>query len=138
MADHRTPPKPPHYHNPRPGQCRWCGLDILKPDGVTLNTRANWHPKCVKDYKLVAWPAVTRREVWKRDKGKCVQCGHQCARKGADVWHLDHVKPLIEAQGDLSYWKLANLQTLCQPCHHKKTGAEATARAESRRSKKDR
>jgi hypothetical protein len=133
MSSHREPPKPPHYHNPLPGQCRWCGQLIFKTDGITLNKRANWHPSCVKEYKLLHWPAVTRKAVYRRDKGICKECGHQCSRKGKDVWHLDHKKPLIESNGDLEYWKLPNLQTLCQPCHYKKTGAEATARAEARR-----
>ena len=137
MSSHREPPKPPHYHNPLPGQCRWCGQLIFKADGQTLNKRANWHPACVKEYKLVAWPAVTRRAVFKRDKGVCIKCGHQCAKAGKDVWHLDHIKPLIEAAGDIKYWTLANLQTLCQPCHHAKTGSEATARAEARRAAKN-
>ena len=136
MVQHRVPPKPPHYHNPLPGQCRWCGQLIFKKDGTTLNKRANWHPACVKDYKLVAWPNVTRRAVYKRDNGVCKVCGHQCARKGADVWHLDHVKPLIEANGNIDYWKPGNLQTLCQTCHHAKTGTEATARAEARKQAK--
>ena len=137
MVDHRVPPKPPHYHNPLPGQCRWCGQLIFKPDGKTLNKRANWHPACVKAYKLVAWPNVTRRTVLKRDKAVCAKCGHQCARKGKDGWHLDHIQPLIEAKGDIKFWELGNLQTLCQSCHHAKTGAEATARAEARRKLKD-
>ena len=106
---------------------------IFKKDGVTPNKRANWHPACVKEYKLIAWPNATRREVWKRDKGVCRTCGHQCARKGTDVWHLDHIKPLIEANGDLNFWKMGNLQTLCSSCHHSKTGREATARAAARR-----
>lgn len=136
MASHRNPPKPPHYHNPLPGQCRWCGQLIIKDDG-TLNKRANWHKPCVNEYKLIAWPAVTRRAVFRRDKGVCASCGHQCAKKHKDVWHLDHIKPLIESQGNLEAWKLTNLQTLCQKCHHKKTGEEATARAITRRQSSD-
>lgn len=135
MAEHRNPPKPPFYTTAQPGQCRWCGQQILKADG-SVNKRANWHPKCVAEYKLIHWPGETRKAVYKRDKGICAKCGHKCARKYSDVWHLDHVKPLIEAQGDLDFWRLPNLQTLCQKCHHAKTGAEATARAEARRQAK--
>lgn len=46
---------------------------------------------------------------------------------------MDHIKPLIEANGDINYWKMGNLQTLCKACHHKKTGEEATHRAEERK-----
>ena len=49
---------------------------------------------------------------------------------------MDHIKPLIEAQGNLDYWRLGNLQTLCTDCHVKKTSAEATARAEARKAAK--
>lgn len=79
----------------------------------------------------------TRKAVWSRDKGKCNKCGKQCARKGEDGWHMDHIKPLIEAHGDLSYWRLPNLQTLCQDCHTKKTSIEATERAAKRRALKE-
>lgn len=136
MADHRKPPKPDHYHTATPGQCRWCGKSVIKADGKTINKRANWHKDCVNEYKLIHWPRDTRKAVYKRDKGVCAKCGHKCARKHSDVWHLDHIKPLVEANGNLDYWRLPNLQTLCQPCHKAKTGAEATARAEARRKAK--
>jgi 5-methylcytosine-specific restriction endonuclease McrA len=130
--DHRLPPKPPFYNSAKPGHCRVCGLVILNKAQRT-NVRASWHPRCLLDYKLIHWPAVTRRAVWSRDHGKCAICGGQCARRGADGWHMDHIKPLIEAQGQLDYWRLPNLQTTCMPCHYKKTGLEATARAIMRR-----
>lgn len=49
---------------------------------------------------------------------------------------MDHIKPLIESNGNLEYWKMGNLQTLCKSCHHKKTGEEATQRAEERKKAK--
>lgn len=130
--DHRIPPKPTSYDSAPKGTCRWCNTPILGKTGKP-NVRASWHPKCVNEYKLIHWPGVTRRAVFKRDRGVCASCGHQCARKGKDVWHMDHIKPLIESLGDLKFWKLPNLQTLCQRCHFAKTGREATARAEARR-----
>lgn len=132
MTSHRNPPKPPHYHSADQGQCRWCGEEILKTDG-SVNRRARWHPQCVREYKLIHWPKETRKEVYRRDKGICRSCGKKCARKYRDVWHLDHIKPLIEAQGDLEYWKMDNLQTLCQDCHKLKTATEASARAQVRK-----
>jgi 5-methylcytosine-specific restriction endonuclease McrA len=50
---------------------------------------------------------------------------------------MDHIRPLIESLGNIEFWRLSNLQTLCVKCHHAKTGREATARAESRRSIKN-
>lgn len=133
--DHRKPPKPKSYDTAPKGTCRWCNKKIIGKNGKQ-SLRASWHPKCVTEYKLIHWPGVTRRAVFKRDRGICATCGHQCGRKGKDVWHMDHIKPLIESEGDLSYWKLGNLQTLCQRCHFAKTGREATARAEARRQRK--
>jgi 5-methylcytosine-specific restriction endonuclease McrA len=46
---------------------------------------------------------------------------------------MDHIVPLIQANGDLQYWRLPNLQTLCTPCHTIKTSREATERAAARR-----
>lgn len=85
---------------------------------------------------LFAIIATTRRAVWRRDKGKCACCGTVCPRKGTPKWHMDHIQPLIEAQGNLDFWRLTNLRTLCSECHKKKTGAEATARAAARRAAK--
>jgi hypothetical protein len=129
---HRKPPKPIHYDNYLPGQCRFCGEGIFNEKTGKLKTRANWHPACVKAYKAIYWPAETRKEVWKRDKGQCARCPTKL-EKLKSAWHVDHIVPLIEAQGDLSYWRMGNLCTLCIPCHKLKTSEEATARAEKRR-----
>ena len=43
-------------------------------------------------------------------------------------WELDHVVPLIDGGGH----DLANLQTLCTPCHQRKTSAEAVDRRVAR------
>lgn len=132
---HRLPPKPIHYDNARPGQCRFCGDMIVTPAGK-IKTRANWHPYCLEIYKTIYWPAHTRKVVWKRDQGRCAKCDAVSPRKGGG-WHMDHVQPLIEAHGDLDYWRLPNLETLCVPCHKAKTAGEATARAEARRALKE-
>jgi 5-methylcytosine-specific restriction endonuclease McrA len=62
----------------------------------------------------------------------------QMGRAGApslnSAWQHDHIRPLIEANGDLSFWQLGNIQTLCTACHVQK-GKEDNARrrAENRR-----
>ena len=88
----------------------------------------------MEEYKLIYWPRETRKAVWDRDRGSCAGCGTKCGKRG---WDMDHVKPLIEAQGNIEYWKLPNLQTLCWACHKKKTGSEAKARAEARALQKE-
>jgi 5-methylcytosine-specific restriction endonuclease McrA len=132
---HRKPHKPIFYDQRVPGQCRYCGGEILDKKGQR-SKRAMWHPACVAEYKLIHFPGDTRRAVFKRDKGKCAKCG-VVTRYLRGAWDMDHIKPLIEAQGNLDYWRLPNLQTLCSPCHTAKTSAEATARAAARRAAKN-
>lgn len=60
-------------------------------------------------------------------------------KRGAKVvvdWDVDHIKPLVEAKGDISYWKLDNLATRCKDCHKAKSIAETKARAKARREAK--
>jgi len=135
MGDHRTPPKPPYFDTVPEGTCRWCNKEVgLTPTGKQSNSR--WHPVCLAEYKLLFWPTTTRRVVYKRDRAKCAKCGSKCDRY-KNPWHMDHIKPLIEAQGNLDYWRLQNLQTLCTPCHTTKTSQEATERAAKRKADKN-
>lgn len=52
-------------------------------------------------------------------------------------WEADHIVPLWSVDRDapdaFRFWTLANLQTLCLPCHKAKTAREAAQRAASRR-----
>lgn len=45
------------------------------------------------------------------------------------VWELDHIIPLIDG----GTHELANMQTLCVPCHRAKTKRETATRVERRR-----
>lgn len=50
------------------------------------------------------------------------------------LWHVDHKVPLWKVRHmppveRLEYWRLPNLQTLCDPCHKRKTAAEAAERS---------
>ncbi len=93
-------------------------------------------------------PREARRRVRRRDRGICAHCGvdtyairRRIRGRGAtkklrdlgfkprkSLWELDHRIPLIEGGGH----ELSNLQTLCTPCHKRKTAREATARRASR------
>lgn len=127
--DHRTPPKPESYLNPKKGYCKWCSKEILNKKGE-LNLRAYWHKDCVHEYKMIYWVQYTKKIIYKRDKGVCSSCGCQSKK----WWHLDHIKPLIESNGEMSFWEPDNLQTLCKKCHIKKTSIENTERAILKRS----
>lgn len=129
---HRIPPKPPWFDTVPEGTCRWCNKEI----GLTKRgkpSKSRWHKECVKEYKTLFWPTATRQAVYRRDKGVCRTCGTKCERKGSKGWDLDHITPLIEGDGSLSFWQMPNLQTLCKPCHKAKTALEATERATKRR-----
>jgi hypothetical protein len=52
-------------------------------------------------------PEAVRTEVWRRDGGRCVQCGSK------QNLQFDHIIPV--AQGGAT--SVANLQLLCQPCN---------------------
>ena len=58
---------------------------------------------------------VVRRLALDRDGWRCVLCGR------AGRLEVDHIKPLKDG-GDM--WDLANLQSLCRPCHFQKTASE--------------
>jgi 5-methylcytosine-specific restriction endonuclease McrA len=129
---HRKPPKPAAYEA-KPGTCRYCGNPLLDEQG-RIRKRASWHKDCLEEFKIIYWPAETRKAVWKRDRGQCANCPTIC--DGFEIpWEMDHRKPLIEAKGNIEYWKLFNLDLLCLTCHSKKTSAEATARAAARKNK---
>jgi hypothetical protein len=49
-------------------------------------------------------PSVVKQEVWKRDQGKCVECG------ASDELHFDHVVPFSKGGSSMT---AANVQLLC-------------------------
>lgn len=145
MSAHRKAPLPESMKRFTPkGQCRWCDKPIADPNGKP--TKQNWHRECVTAFKLIHWPAVTRREVFERDRGVCARCRRDLVAErisrhpelsekmakgytlhaGRD-WQHDHIRPLVEANGDIRFWQLDNIQTLCTPCHVEK-GKEDNAR----------
>jgi 5-methylcytosine-specific restriction endonuclease McrA len=135
MTKHRIPPKPDYFNTVLPGTCRWCNTGIsLTPTG--RESKAKWHADCLTEYLLVTRPSNSRRAVWRRDSGLCNTCGAVCSKKGENKWQMDHIIPLINANGELKYWMLGNLQTLCNSCHNVKTALEAGDRARKRKEKK--
>lgn len=88
----------------------------------------------------MVWKAVSgrnvrsglRRACFRRDEWTCVRCGFEGQPDSGEL-HADHV--VNRAEGGLD--TLANLQTLCEPCHAIKTQQEA-ARGRQRRSGKRR
>ena len=148
MTAHRRPTI--RFGDAPRGTCRWCGEPILHESGAKLgepNRRRRWHPACADEYNQ-SDPREARRRVRMRDRGRCAVCrvdtnkirrevkGRGRAKKlralgykiRGSLWELDHVTPLIDGGSH----ELSNLQTLCTPCHLKKTGEEARRRARCR------
>lgn len=130
LQSHRLYPLPAWFMSAPWGTCRWCNKPILKDTGE-INKRRRWHPSCLHPYLLVTRSNYAKSCVKKRDKGICAKCGVFCRYR--NEWQLDHIKPLIEAKGDKTYWELPNLQTLCNSCHSVKTVAENVARRRARK-----
>jgi 5-methylcytosine-specific restriction endonuclease McrA len=149
MSAHRRP-EIPFSDAPR-GTCRWCGEPIVHERGPRRgepNRRRRWHPGCVDAYNL-SDPREARRLVRRLDRGICAECGldtyalrrrHRgrgSTRKLRELgfkprkslWELDHIVPLIDGGGH----EPSNLQTLCTPCHKRKTAVEARTRRDVRR-----
>lgn len=129
--DNRKPPRPATWDSPK-GNCRLCGEAIIEK-GVQ-NKRKNWHCECIALWLIMSCPTDARKHVWHREKGVCQGCGRD-SWTYASQWHVDHHKPLFEAENDLSYWHPDNLRLLCQDCHRDKTNVEATRRALNRKVK---
>jgi len=147
MSAHRRPEI--RFSDAPRGTCRWCGDDILRLDGEKqgeVNLQRRWHPSCVDIYNATD-PREARRRVRKRDRGRCAECKldtnalrrkiramgrgrtQELRRLGfkprKSLWELDHIVPLVDGGSH----DLDNLQTLCTPCHIKKTAEEARLRA---------
>ncbi len=154
MTLHRRPEIP--FTDAAQGDCRWCGETILHVDGKRrgeVNRRRRWHPECVELYNATD-PREARRRIRKRDRGVCAECRldtyklrrelrkigrgmtRELRKRGfkprKSLWELEHSKPLIDAGTHSD----DHLQTLCTPCHTRKTAMEARERAQRNKREK--
>lgn len=142
-AGYIDPKKLPRGHNGRP-LCRYCNQEV--PRG----RRTFCGDLCVHEWKLRSNPGYMRDHVFRRDRGICLLCGTNCDEleremkrikrvegyhahqrfcqelqergfSGAgyrSLWQADHIIPVAEGGGECA---LANLRTLCTPCHNRVT-----------------
>jgi 5-methylcytosine-specific restriction protein A len=103
--------------------CRRCSVEV--PEGrFTFCSAA-----CVHEWKLRSQPTYLRRQVFKRDGGRCALCpAVQPSFRGA--WDADHIVPVAEGGGECG---LENMRTLCRPCHQRQTARLRQRLAEKRR-----
>lgn len=120
--------------------CRWCKGDVHPP------RRTFCSKSCVHEHLLRANNKYMRNQVYARDKGVCSMCSVDCklvakqvqlhgrvardkygisahrrcwkTKLGGGLWDVDHIVPVFEGGGQCG---LENLQTLCIPCHKRKT-----------------
>ena len=145
-----TPPyakAAPHRHGQRiarqdleRGLCRVCTLPVLANngrvrswhDGRALPESNAYEPNCLHVYKMGRCGgrhlSYVRTFLVKRDGRSCAHCN--ATRGKTYAWlHVDHITPLADGGPNDE----SNLQLLCPTCHKAKTAAEATARAQRRR-----
>ena len=119
--------------------CRWCGK--LVPAG-----RSKWCGQdCVEAYLIRKSPSYARKQVYRRDRGICRQCGLNAGRlRGAlrragpqerskilaglppafkirytrSLWDAHHRKAVAEGGGGCG---LDGITTLCCACHQEET-----------------
>jgi hypothetical protein len=67
-----------------------------------------------RDYPIIYF--LRRKEVFRRDRYTCTECGYRSQRQKGEVHDLEchHIVP---GGGHA----MANLRTVCLPCHHKIT-----------------
>lgn len=149
-----------YRHSEHKGLCKWCRepLPVKGEDGY--HHAREWHPDCKVKFFTLTMPAMARYNVFERDDGICADCGddlklfvpkykrwawqlHErsiswalCDEVGKS-WQLDHIQPLWKSKNltdeeRIKFFEIDNLQTLCVPCHAKKTKLEAAERAEIR------
>lgn len=107
---------------------------------------------CVHEHRLRSDPVYMRECVFARDKGVCAVCkvdtvglladllrrplkerrrlvktlGYPPHRvRGGTLWDADHIVPVAEGGGECG---LENMQTVCVPCHRRKTAVQGHTR----------
>lgn len=83
---------------------------LVEPEFLPLETSANEDGEQVVDRHI---PSDVKLSVWRRDMGKCVQCGSK------EKLEYDHVIPVSKGGSNTE----RNIQLLCQTCNRKKSAS---------------
>jgi holliday junction DNA helicase RuvB len=93
-----------------------CGKITADIAAEALKLFAPWEeasePRQVRDSdgNRTAIPSKVRREVWRRDRGRCVKCG---SRKSLEY---DHIIPVVKGGSNTA----RNIELLCERCNRSK------------------
>jgi hypothetical protein len=91
-----------HAEMVRQVQVQLASMELLQPS-----------PKAIEEVRgptREPIPREAQREVWRRDTGRCVECGRQ------ERLEYDHIVPLSRGGSNT----VRNLQLLCEPCNRSK------------------
>ena len=77
----------------------------------SLNLLSSAEPKKESDNARQAIPSEIRREVWRRDGGKCVKCSSR------EKLEYDHIIPLAKGGSNTA----RNIELLCESCNRSKS-----------------
>lgn len=133
----------PSKKGPHGGRlCRWCAKEVFPPRQTYCSE------DCVYEWKLRSDVQFLRSQLFMRDKGFCASCGLDTLKlrrklydlpeqervlRGAELgfsehhaknlllWEADHTVPVSKGGGLVG---LEGFQTLCAPCHRKKTNQD--------------
>ncbi|MBV9438464.1 MAG: hypothetical protein JOZ24_00580 [Candidatus Eremiobacteraeota bacterium] len=133
------------------GRCAWCAAALPARRRIWCSDR------CGESFWANHWWSAARRAVKRRDRYRCTRCGMRAPKRptravgGADAayraamrtWRaerralrleVNHREPCAGKHRQLSCaHHLANLETLCSPCHRTHTAAlRETAAASGR------
>jgi hypothetical protein len=87
-------------------KCNFCNFTLLlRADALRQNEKSNGSQR-------EPIPKAIQREVWQRDKGRCVECGSQ------ERLEFDHIIPVSKGGANTA----RNLQLLCESCNRRKSG----------------
>lgn len=119
------------------GVCALCGLQTQRVERILRALRnLTWGSysrfSSARDGGL--WPIASRvhferaRAIYGRLRARGFDCwvfgsdsGHAAKMGWRTPWHMDHIVPVVEGGGVELPDQLANLRTLCTPCHKKVT-----------------
>ena len=103
--------------------CRHPGCPELVPSGTKYcEKHRSLHPEEIRSAGIRGYGRLWQkaRKLYLAAHPLCVQCMKEGRYTKATV--VDHIKP---HRGDeILFWNQDNWQSLCKPCHDKKTGLE--------------
>jgi len=88
--------------------------DQLEKEGIKIEKGVDietiYEEAQLKERRREIIPKKVRDEVWRRDRGKCVECGSQ------ENLEFDHIIPVSKGGSNTA----RNIQLLCEKCNRKK------------------